>query len=83
MDTDDLSSLAQASAEGRLPELKHLDISENDSVSINLGELFSFNCNWDKLQHLSFGSHAEKIKEVLHANRCTFTWFTSRTSESF
>ena len=59
---DDLSSLAQASAEVRLPELKHLDISENDSVSGNLGELFSFNCNWDKLQHLSFGSHADKNK---------------------
>ena len=59
---DDLSSLAQASAEARLPELKRLDISENESVSGNLNDLFSFNCNWDKLQHLSFGSRDEKNK---------------------
>ena len=59
---NDLSSLAHAHAEGELPELKHLDILENDSVSGNLNDLFSFNCNWDKLQHLSFGSRDEKNK---------------------
>ena len=79
---DDLSSLAQASAEGRLPELKHLDISKNDSVSGNLGELFSFNCNWDKLQHLD--RVVKRIRDVLPCNRCLFEhrkahWFTSRT----
>ena len=31
-------------------------------MSGNLNELFSFNCNWDKLQHLSFGSRDEENK---------------------
>ena len=33
LNSQDLCSLAQASVEGRLPQLKHLDISENTNIS--------------------------------------------------
>ena len=54
----DLSSLAQASADGKLPELRHLDISHNGQVhnchnDAGLRNLFSFPCKWKRLISLN------------------------------
>ena len=49
----DLNSLAKASAKGRLPELKHLDISQNDGLKGQVRYLFEYGCKWEKLLHLN------------------------------
>ena len=49
----DLNSLAKASAKGRLPELKHLDISQNDQLKGQVRYLFEYGCKWEKLLHLN------------------------------
>ena len=50
LNSQDLCSLAQASVEGRLPKLTHLDISK--SPDVNLNSLFSDSRTWNQL--LSF-----------------------------
>ena len=47
----DLRSLAKASLEGRLPELEHIDISENSNL--DLRGLFENGCTWSQLKGLS------------------------------
>ena len=49
----DLNSLAKGSAKGRLPELKHLDISQNDKLKGQVRYLFEYGCKWEKLLHLN------------------------------
>ena len=49
LNSQDLCSLAQASVESRLPQLTHLDISENPGL---VGQLDSLFCLDEKWQHL-------------------------------
>ena len=49
--SQDLCSLAQASVEGRLPQLNHLDISENQTICVP--DLFSSSCKWGQLLKLN------------------------------
>ena len=49
----DLNSLAKASAKGRLPELRHLDVSQNDELKGQVRYLFEYGCKWEKLLHLN------------------------------
>ena len=46
-----MCSLTKASLEDRLPELKHLDISENNNL--DLRDLFENGCTWSQLKRLS------------------------------
>ena len=49
LNSEDLKVLAQASVGGRLPELKHLDISKNQMCAGHLDCLFDNGCKWDSL----------------------------------
>ena len=49
LQTCDLKHLALAKSEERLPELRHLDISDNIQISGQLEHLFCFDQNWDDL----------------------------------
>ena len=51
----DLSSLAQANVTGRLPKLRHLDISSNGPY-MDPSSLFDFSCEWNQLQSLNIMS---------------------------
>ena len=46
----DFSHLAQASVNGKLPELKHLDVSHNMG---DLDGLFEYSCKWERLERLN------------------------------
>ena len=48
--SQDFSHLAQASVGGKLPELKHLDVSHNMG---DLDGLCEYPCKWEQLQHLN------------------------------
>ena len=48
----DVRCLVQASAEGYLPVLKHLDLSGNNQIS-GSKYLFDMNCKWEKLKSLN------------------------------
>ena len=58
LNSDDLSSLAQASVEGRLPELKHLNLSDNKVTIGQWRHLFTHGQKWSHLLSL-------KIKQKL------------------
>ena len=68
---EDVRSLAQASVEGMLPNLRHLDLSENRQID-GSRYLFDFNCRWDNLLSLnidckdqqSYGG--EEFSDFLH-----------------
>ena len=49
--SQDLRCLAQASVDGLLPSLTHLDLSENPNMD-NLRYLFALDCKWEKLKAL-------------------------------
>ena len=54
LNSQDLRSLAQANAEGRLPELRYLDISNNTlSMTEYADSLFAFSCKWNQLLSLN------------------------------
>ena len=53
LNSDDLCSLALANGRGRLPELRYLDVSQNDQVAFRLECLFPKLCTWRKLCHLN------------------------------
>ena len=53
LSSQDLNSLAKANAKHRLPELKHLDISDNDELKGYVRYLFEHGCKWEKLLHLN------------------------------
>ena len=48
----DLSSLTHANNRGRLPKLKHLDVSQNKDLEADYESFFSFTAKSDKLSHL-------------------------------
>ena len=48
----DVRCLAQASVEGMLPKLKHLDLSENEQID-GSRHLFHLNCRWENLLSLN------------------------------
>ena len=53
----DLRTLAQASVDGLLPSLIHLDVSSNPKMG-SLRHLFEFGCKWEKLKFLNVdGKH--------------------------
>ena len=51
LNTGDLCSLVLASVEGRLPELSHLDISDNREIDFH--DLFQASCYWKGLERLN------------------------------
>ena len=55
--SQDLSNLAQAAEEGRLPELKHLDLSYNRMTGDALMSLFDTSCSWNQLLSLDIGNN--------------------------
>ena len=65
LNSQDLCSLAKASVEARLPQLTHLDISDNERVSGQLQNLFAKNCKWDKLRSFIIGKIKAKHKRDL------------------
>lgn len=58
LDPEDVRSLARANLAGRLPELKHLDVSGNAGVRGNLSCLFENSCTWDQLLSLDITHYA-------------------------
>ena len=48
--SQDFSHLAEASVSGKLPKLKHLDVSHNMG---ELEGLFEYSCKWERLEHLN------------------------------
>ena len=49
----DLRSLAEANVKGRIPELKHLDVSQNVFFENELNKLFDLKCRWETLVKLN------------------------------
>ena len=74
LNSEDLTSLAQASVEGRLPELKHLNMSDNEATIGQWRHLFSFRQRWSHLlslnvkQDMSTG-HDQHLDALLHSVR--------------
>ena len=58
--SDDLKSLAKGSVEGKLPVLRHLDISLNPECEDHLECLFHFSCTWPSLLTLNVQQHCIK-----------------------
>ena len=56
LNSQDLCSLAQVNVEGRLPQLRHLDISHNIELVGHLRYLFERNCKWEGLHSLNIES---------------------------
>ena len=50
LNANDLQSLARANVEGKLPQLRHLDISDNNNVKIC--DLFTHSAQWNQLKTL-------------------------------
>ena len=50
---DDLKVIAKASSEGKLPELKHLDLSQNEDLTDQIEGLFRYGQTWTALQSLN------------------------------
>ena len=50
LNANDLQSLARANVEGKLPQLRHLDISKNNDVKIS--DLFTHSAQWNQLKAL-------------------------------
>ena len=53
LNSDDLLALSQASAEGKLPQLRDLDISENNTLKIS--DFFTNSVKWNQLKTLTTG----------------------------
>ena len=62
LNSEDLLGLAEAHVEGRLPELRHLDISRNPQCGGHLESLFQFSCTWDNLLTLNVQQHCIKTE---------------------
>ena len=52
LNSQDMRSLAKANLEGRLPIIKHLDISRNEMSLSELRSLFDGSCGWNQLLSL-------------------------------
>ena len=53
LNSQDLITLRQANLEHRLPNLKHLDLSENEIVLTKCSYLFEKSCTWNQLLDLN------------------------------
>ena len=53
LNSQDLITLRQANLEDRLPNLKHLDLSQNEIVLSDSRHLFQDSCNWNQLLSLN------------------------------
>ena len=60
LNSNDLQSLARANVEGKLPQLRHLDISFNNDVEIS--DLFTHSAQWNQLTILS--THDEQVLNI-------------------
>ena len=74
LNLDDLKSLAEASSEGRLSELKHLDLSDNEAISGQCRHLFSFGQKWTGLLSLNVKQATGAVpsnafNDLVHASR--------------
>ena len=70
LNSDDLSSLVKASSEGRLPELKHLDLSDNEAIRGQWRHLFSHDHQWSHLLSLNVKQDVqfhEEYHDLVHA----------------
>ena len=81
LQTPDIQCLAQAYVEGKLPDLKHLDISHNnDGVHGNILEnLFYKKCKWEKITslniqsvHCNHGQNFQDIQSMSHRAKLGF-----------
>ena len=65
LNSDDLRSMARAKVKGRIPELRHLDISLNDQICGHLGLLFdnSPSDSWNSLLSLNVERNITQITE--------------------
>ena len=66
--SQDLRSLAQASVQGRLPVLRHLDISEN--LIICLDDMFDASCAWNQLLKLNVRKTGGSGNALSRQNEC-------------
>ena len=67
LNSQGLCSLAQANVEGRLPQLIHLDISENRACE--LAYLFHDNCKWETLFSLYIVDTGQTPQQLLVASK--------------
>ena len=51
LNSDDLAALSRANVEGKLPQLRHLDISEKTTVKVS--DLFTNSAQWNQLKTLT------------------------------
>ena len=65
LNSQDLCSLTQANVEGRIPLLKHLDISVNSYLQGRLNQLFTNGCKWQKLVNLNVACCCTRSFEYL------------------
>ena len=65
--SQDLSNLTQAAEEGRLPELKHLDLSNNRMAGEGLMSLFDTSCRWNQLLGLDIGNNLLGRSDITYA----------------
>ena len=67
LNSQDLFSLAQTSVEGRLPQLRYLDISHN--LEINVDDIFQASCTWGELLKLNITGikyeHSKKLSKSM------------------
>ena len=68
----DLVSLEQACAEGRLPQLTHLDISYNEQIIGKLHLLFGAGSRWDKLLNLDVCQSVEENNQDAYSSDLNF-----------
>ena len=71
LDSQDLHSLADANVNSRLPNLKHLDLSENGIVLSDFMHLFDHQCTWNHLLSLNImnGTHDNEAGYSNEADR--------------
>ena len=61
LNSRDLKSLAQASANSKLPELRHLDLSQNSDIQGQLENLFSSQEKWSNLLFLNIQQDSNSL----------------------
>ena len=66
----DLKSLARAKVEGKIPELKHLDISLNDKIHGHVDFLFD-NSSWNSLLSLNVQWSTQEVRKVIQCQVCS------------
>ena len=62
--------MTQASLKGRLPELKHLDISENENLKAVQESFFSVGAKWERLKCLVVDQMGEGLHIFSHTCDC-------------